>query len=157
MPGRHRIDDRAPAERRLSTEDHAVAARRHHRGGEAELGEAFPETHDPCRAVRRAEVHLHTRIVRDRKDLLEDDVEAVRRRVRAGRDQRLSPRDVTPLDPGKAHRNALTGFRPIDVAVMHLDAADPHVATRRLEPKLVSRTDRARPERAGHDRAEAGD
>ena len=40
---------------------------------------------------------------------------------------------------------------------MYLDAADPHVATRRLEPQLVSRADRARPERAGHNRAEAGD
>ena len=79
------------------------------------------------------------------------------RRVPTRRDERLSSHDVAPLDPGKAHRDALAGLRAIDVTVVHLDAADPHVATRRLEPQLVSRADRARPERAGHNRAEAGD
>ncbi len=45
----------------------------------------------------------------------------------------------------------------LDVSIVHLDAPHPHVAPARLEPKLISGADRARPERAGHDRAESGD
>ena len=65
--------------------------------------------------------------------------------------------DLAPLDSGKAHGNALARLCAIDITVVHLHAAHPHVVTRRLEPQLVARADRARPERARHDRPEAGD
>ena len=86
-------------------------------------------------------MHLHSGAVLDRHDLLEDDVEPVRDRIRARRDERLSPADFAPLDPGQAHRDPLTRLRALDVAVVHLHAADPHVAARRLEPQPVSGCD----------------
>ena len=45
----------------------------------------------------------------------------------------------------------------LDVSIVHLDAPHPHVAPARLEPKLISGADRARPQRARRDRAESRD
>ena len=91
MPRRDRIDDRSATERRLAAENHAVAARGDDRRRETQLGEALAEPHDARGRVRRPEVHLHTRAVLDRLELVERDVETVRRRIRTGCDERLAP------------------------------------------------------------------
>ena len=157
MPWGHRIEDAATAERRLPAKYQPVAPCSNHRRSEAQLGEAFAEAHDPRRGMRRAEVHLHARVVLDRGDLLERNVEPIRRRIPARLDECFSPCDIAPIDSGKAHRDALARLRPPDVAVVHLDAPHSDVAAGRLEPELISCADRARPERSGHDRAEARD
>ena len=156
MPRGQRIEHVATAERRLTAEDHPVAPRCNHRRCETELREAVAEAHDPRRGVRRAEVHLHARVVLDRRDLLERDVEPIRRRIPTRLDERISPCDVAPIDAGKAHRDALARLGSLDVAVVHLDAPHSDVAAGRLEPQLISCSDRARPERSRNDRAEAG-
>ena len=50
-------------------------------------------------------------------------------------------------------RDALPGVRALHGGVVHLDATDPHAFVGRQEAQAVARADRARPERAGHDRS----
>ena len=49
VPRRSGIDDGASPERRLSAEDHPIAARRHHRRRQAQLREAIADAHDASR------------------------------------------------------------------------------------------------------------
>ncbi len=139
MPRRRGIEHCAPAERRLAAEDHAVAACGNDRPLQPQLGEALADPRDPGGSVRRPEVHLHARVVRDRFELVERDVEAIRRRIGAGCDERLASGDLVPLDAREADGDALARLGSLDVPVVHLDAADPDVAAGRLEPKLVAR------------------
>ena len=69
-------------------------------------------------------------------------------------DQRFASSHLAAFDPGQADGDALARLRPLDIAVMHLDASHAHGSPRRLEPQLVPLADRARPERAGDDRPE---
>ena len=57
--------------------------------------------------------------------------------------------------PGSATRDPLSRLRALDRLVVHLDAAHAHVAAGRLHAQLVALADRARPERAGDDGADA--
>ena len=125
------------------------------RAVQPELGEAVSDARDPGRDVRSPEVNVDARVVANRDELVEEDVEAIRGRIGVGRDERLSSRDLVPLDARKADGDALPGVGSLDVAVVHLHASRPYVATRRLESEPVSGRDRARPERAGHDCSEA--
>ena len=151
------VDNRPAAERRLATQDHAVAASGDDGCCETELGELLAESNDARCRVPRPDVHLHARAVLDRRDLLERDVEPVGGRVPVARDERFPSRDLAALDAGEAHRDPLPRICTLDVTVVHLDAPHPHVVPARLEPKQISGTDRARPQRARHDRAESRD
>jgi hypothetical protein len=157
MPRGYRIEDVGTAERGFTAKDQPVASRCNHRRSEAQLREALAKAHDPRRGMRRADVHLHARLVLDRGDLLERNVEPIRRRIPTRLDERFSPCDIAPIETGNAQSDTLTSLGPIDIAVVHLDAPHPNVAARRLEPELISGTDRARPERSCNDCAEARD
>ncbi len=85
---------------------------------------------------------------------VERDVEPVARRERARRDERVAAAELGALDARERDRDPLPRLRPLDRAVVHLDAADAHVASRRLDAQLVALAERARPERARRDRAD---
>ena len=91
---------------------------------------------------------------RDRLELGERDLEPVRARERAGRDERVAAADVAPLDARQVDGHALPGLGPSDRRVVHLHRADAHVAPGRLQPQVVALGDRARPQRPGDDRAD---
>ena len=155
MPGWRRVEDGPAADRRLAAQDDSVASSRDDRRRKAKLSPALPDAHDPRRHARCPDVGVETRAVGDRLELVERDVEPERDRVRVGGDERLAARDLAALDTRQADGDALPRFRPWDVAVVYLDAANAHGHARRLDPELVSRADRARPERPGDDRPDA--
>jgi hypothetical protein len=107
MPRRHRIEDVAAAERRLTAEVSAGRPRSDHRRSEAQLREAFAEAHDPRWVYASCRGAAARALVLDRGDLLERNVEPIRRRIPAG-SMSASPRATSrPIDSGKAHRDAL--------------------------------------------------
>jgi hypothetical protein len=53
-----------------------VVAGRDHRSGEPQLREALPDSYDPGESLRRPVMHVHPRVVADRLELREPDVEA---------------------------------------------------------------------------------
>ena len=112
VPRRRRIDDHSPAERGLATKDDPVASGRHDRRREPQLRPPLPARTTRAVTSVGSEMDVDARTVRDRLELLERDVEAVRRRVCARSDERLSPVHVLPLDtragrPRRAGRRRL--------------------------------------------------
>ena len=89
--------------------------------------------------------------VRDRRELLERDLEPVRPREGAGCDERVAAADVPPLDAGQADGHPLARGRARHRRVVHLYGADPHVTSGRLQSQPVVLGDLPRPERAGRD------
>ena len=67
----------------------------------------------------------------DRRQLLELDVEPVRGREGARRDERIPAVELPPLDTGQAERDTLARGRALDGRVVHLHAADAHFAAAR--------------------------
>ena len=119
----------AAAERRLAAEDHAVAASCDDRRGEPELRPAARRRERRARArapSRRAPARARRR----------GSARAPRARRRAGTRPGYPPgatsasprRDLAALDAREAHRDALARLRPLDLAVVHLDAPHAHVA-----------------------------
>ncbi len=111
MTRRSGVEDDASADRRLAAQDDPIASCGDDRGCEAELSPALADPHDTRRHVARPEVHVESRAVRDRLELVERDVEPVRHRIRAGRDERLAALDLPALDPGQADGDTLTRIR----------------------------------------------
>ena len=100
-------------------------------------------------------MHVHPRVVADRLELLELDVEAVADGIGAGLDERVAALERAALDPGQRERDPLSGLGALDRLVVHLDASHAHVDAGRLGAQLVALADRARPERARDDGADA--
>ena len=99
---RGRIEHGGAAERRLPSQDDAVAARRDDGSLEPQLRRALADTGDPGCDSRGAVMHGHAGAVVDRGQLLELDVEPVGDRERARRDERVASVQLAPLDPGQA-------------------------------------------------------
>ena len=97
---------------------------------------------------------MKTRPVCDRHELLERDIEPVARCERAGRKQRVTPPQLVSLHAGQRERDSLHRLRPLDRAVVHLDAAHAYVASARLGAENVAGADRSRTEGPGRDRAD---
>ena len=152
MTARNRIDDDAAADGRLATEDDAVAASCDDRHCEPELSEALPCANDPRRHGRGSVVDVEARPVRDRRELLECDVEPVARCERPPREQRVASPELVPLHARECHGDSLAGVGALDRAVVHLDAAHADVAPAGLGSKEVAGADRSRPERPCRDR-----
>src|SRR5512132_4525762 len=100
-------------------------------------------------------MYRHAGVVRDRLELVESDVEPVADREGARSDEGVTAAHLAALDPRKRERHALAGRRPLHLAVVDLDAADPHLTTVGLESEHVAGADRAGPERPGDDRPDA--
>ena len=96
---RRRIEHHRAADGRLLPEDDAVAARGDDRRCEAQLGVVVPDAHDARRDPARAVVHGQPGAVGNRLELAERDLEPVRARERARRDERLTATDLRALDP----------------------------------------------------------
>ena len=156
MPRRGGVEHRSASERRLAAEDDAVAARRDDRLARAAAARSGRRPERLARARARCRVSLDARAVRDRLELVERRRRAgTRPGTRRGATS-TSPRATSRRStPGQADRDPLTRLGPLDVAIVHLDAANAHVAPRRLEAQLVAVADRARPERPGDDGAES--
>src|SRR5262245_21557942 len=151
MAWRRGIEHGSSSDRRLAAQDDAVAAGGDDRRYEPELRPALPDPHDPGRHARGPDVDVEPRVVGDRLELVERDVEAERDGIRVLCDERLTARDLAALDARQADGDALARVRPRDVEIVNLDAAHTHRHARRLDAELVTRTDRARPERPGDD------
>ena len=147
MARRCRIEHLAPTERRLAPEDDPVAPGGDDLRGETKLRVALADPCDAREHVCRTDVRLHARPVLNRLELLEHDVEAVRRRVRARLDERVTAPDRGALDSGEPDRDALPCVGSIDLALVHLDATHANTPAGGLEPKLVTRP-RSSPTRA---------
>src|SRR5205823_10627937 len=102
-----RIDHLAAAHRCLRSEHDPVAALRDDRRGEAELRES-PGADDAPESRARAVVDK--RAFRNRRELLQRDVEPVAGRVCAGCDERVTAPQVVPLDSGQGNGDALAGL-----------------------------------------------
>ena len=152
---RSRVDHTSAAERRLRAQDHAIAARRDDRRGQAQLRVALAHPDDARGNVGRSDVNLDASAVANRLELVEHDVEPVRDRVAVALDERIAAKHLRALDSGQADRDPLSRLRPLDVAVVHLHAPYAHVLAGGLENELVAGADRARPERPGRHRADA--
>ncbi len=137
------------------SQDHAVASRRDHRPLEPQLREPVAHAHHTRRHLGRAVVRLHVCPVLERLQLVELHVEPVGDRVYARRDEDVAAPDLPPLDAREGDRDATAGLRPVDGAVVNLDAAHADVQTGRLDAQRVARADRAGPQRSGHDGADA--
>ncbi len=92
---------------------------------------------------------------RDVPDRLQCHVEPEARPEGAGGGEDVSPPQLVAPDSRQRDGHALPRLRPRDRPVVHLDAADPHHPSARLDAQLVSLADRPRPERARRDRADA--
>ena len=101
VPARSRVDHRSATDGRLAAEDDAIAAGCDDGRGEPELRKALTRPHDPGRYRRSAVVDVEARPIRDRRELLERHVEPVARRERAGRQERVAPLHLVPLDARK--------------------------------------------------------
>ena len=151
------IEHGRAAERRLAPQDDAVAARRDDGSLEPQLRRLRADPGDAGRDPRGAVVHRDAGAAVDRHELLELDIEAVGDRKGAGRHERVAAVQVAPVDAGKTERNPLAGARPLDSGVVHLHGANAHLAAARSDLEHVALGDRARPERAGDDGADAAE
>ena len=109
--------------------------------------------HDARRHGLRPDVDGHRG--GDLLERLEPDVEPVRDRVVARLDEHVAAREVAALDRGQVHGDALPRLGRLDRRVVHLHRPHAHRRAARLDAQQVARGDRARPERAGGDRADA--
>ena len=133
----------------------AVAARGDDGRGEPQLRVRVVGAHDSRGDLRRAVVHADRAagIVGDR---LEGERRAGSSSANASGVTSASPRaELVSLDAREVHGDALARFCALDVPVVHLHTSHAHVEAGRLDPQPVAGADRARPERAGHDRADA--
>ena len=137
----------------VGAQHEAIAARGDDGRGEPQLGARVVGAHDPRGDLRRAVVHADSR--RDVGDRLEPNVEPVARHERVRRDECVTARELVSLDAREVHGDTLACFRALDVPVVHLHTSHAHVEAGRLDPQPVAGADRARPERARHDRADA--
>ena len=87
-------------------------------------------------------VDVQARAVRDRLELVERDVEPVARPQAAGGDQHVTATQLASLDARECERDPLARLCPLDRVVVHLHAADTHVAPGRLGPEHVALGDR---------------
>src|SRR5437867_1178384 len=149
MTRRRGVEHDATAERRRSTQDHAVGTGRNDGCGEPQLRPALSHANETGCDARGAEMSLHTGAVRDRLELVERDVEPVGDRVRPGRNEGVPAPHRAPFDTRKAHGDALPRFGAGDVAIVHLHTSDSNESAGWLDAQLVTVADRARPERAG--------
>ena len=90
--GGARVEHDPAAERRLAAQDTRSPRAATTGSARRSCAKRSPSSHDPRGRVRRPDVDLESRAVGDRLELLERDVEPVRDRVRARRDERLAPR-----------------------------------------------------------------
>ena len=88
--------------------------------------------------MRGSEVHLEPSTVRNRLELVENDVQAVGDGVRACRDECIAALDLTAPDSRQADRNPLPGLCALDLPVVHLHAPHAHRPPTRLEAELVA-------------------
>src|SRR5512132_4165641 len=96
---------------------------------------------------------VHPRVIADRLELGELDVEAVADGVGARLGERVAAVERAALDPGQGERDSLSSLGSLDGLVVDLDAAHANVDPSRLGAKLVAPADRARPERSRDDGA----
>ena len=129
----------------------AISPRRDDGRGETKLRVVVADPDDARRDPARPVVDREPRAVGDRLELLERHLEAVGAREGTGGDERVTAADVAALDTGQAGGDALTRRGALHRDVVHLDGPHPHVAAGRLQPELVARADRPRPERPGDD------
>ena len=153
MPDRCRVEHEAAAQGRPVAEDDPVSARGDDRSGEPQLRiGARPD--DARGHGEGAVVDVDARAVADRLELVELDVEAVARPQAAGRDQHVAAPQLAPLDARQGERDPLPRLGPLDRPVVHLDAADAHVAAGGLGAEHVALADGPGPERPGRDGAD---
>jgi hypothetical protein len=136
----------------------SVLARRDHEGPfEPELREALPDPAEAGRHGGGAVAHGHPGRRREDVRPFEGDVEAVGGRKAPRRDERISHSGAAA--PLGAHRECdpSPGLCPLDRLTVDLDALHPNLEPGGLHLEAVARRDGARPERAGHDGADAGE
>src|SRR5207302_9930218 len=90
----------------------------------------------------------------NRRELRELHVEAVADAVCARLDEHVAAAKVAALDAGQRDGDTLSGFRDVDLAVVHLHAAHADLAVLGLSSEDVARRDPARPERARRHRSD---
>ena len=139
----------------MLAEHDAVSTSGDDRRAETQLRVAVADADNPAEVLGGSVMDVESRAVGDLPERLQGDVEPVADRVRAFGDECVAAPEVASLDSGKGQRDALAGLRALDGAVVDLDAADAHVEAGGLGPELVAAADRARPERARDDRADA--
>ena len=127
VPRRRGVEHGAAADGRLAAQHDAVAARGDDRRGEPQLRVRSPArtTRAGTAASRGGRAGARRR---DRLELLERDVEPVARREGARRDERVAAPQLAPLDARGARARRAAGLGALDRAVVHLDAADAHLA-----------------------------
>ena len=104
-----------------------------HRRRESQLSVVGTDADDATRNPARPVVDGEAGAVGDRLELLERHLEAVRARKGPFRDERVTAREVAPLESREADGDALSCLRALDGRVVHLHRADAHLAARRLE------------------------
>ena len=152
MTWRCGVDHASAADSRAGAEDETIVARGNEGRGQPQLREPAA-AHDPRECRRRAVMHDRARW--DRGELFQLDIEPVAARVGTRLNEDITPAELTSLDARQSNGDSLTGLGRIDRLIVHLHAADAHLAPTRLGPKHVARRDPAGPQRAGHDRADA--
>ena len=98
VAGRSGVDDAPAADGRARAEHEAVSAGGDGGRGEAQLRVPLADPPDRGRDLRGAVVDVHAGAVGDRLELLERDVQAVARRIRAWLDERVAAPQLRPLD-----------------------------------------------------------
>ena len=151
---RRRIEDDAPAERRLGAQDDVIPTRSDHRLGKAQLGVVALARQSRCDRLR-PDVRRHRR--RQLGGARELDVEPVGDRIVPGSDEHVATAEVAALERRQVDRDALPCCGGFDRRVVHLHASHAHDASARLEPQQVAGRDRARPQRPRRDRADAAE
>ena len=100
-------------------------------------------------------VNLQVGSVGDLLQLVQQDIEPVAHGVGTGSDHHVSSGQVRPLDAREAERDPLSGDGSFHALVVHLHGTDTYIKASWLDHELVAVADRAGPERAGCDRADA--
>jgi hypothetical protein len=85
MARRRRVEHSSASDSGCGAKDNAVTARSDDRFRQAKLGETVADPNDAREQVRGSMMHMHAR--RNLGQRLEFDVEAVARRIGAGRDE----------------------------------------------------------------------
>ena len=98
MARRNGIEHDSTADRRLTSEDDAIAARCDDGCSKPELRVAVSRTNDAGGDVSRSEVNMESCSVGNRRELVEDDIEAIGGGIRAGSDESVAPLHLPSLD-----------------------------------------------------------
>ena len=118
-----------------------------HDDGGRRLGRPVVDGHDVAAA------HAAGR----RGEHVETPVQPVRARQGAGRRGGVAAAHLGALHADERERDPLPGRGGVDLPVVHLHAADAHLAAARLDGEPVAGRHGPRPERAGDDRADAAE